>query len=84
MTVRIPLLILPLTTSALAAPGWIEVGKEGGFVVNPSGAAFIPWGFNYELIPPLFRNSGIFGVNAGWRGVPAHKSLVGRSRLLAQ
>ena len=32
-----------------ASPDWIEVRKDGsGFVFKSSGAAFIPWGFNYD------------------------------------
>jgi hypothetical protein len=36
-------------TQGLHAAAWVEVGKDGkGFVLSPSGRAFIPWGFNYD------------------------------------
>lgn len=33
----------------LAGLPWVEVSKDGtGFVLNPGGAKFVPWGFNYD------------------------------------
>ena len=36
-------------TTAAAPPSWIAVNNGGdGFVLSSTGAAFIPWGFNYS------------------------------------
>jgi hypothetical protein len=46
---RAALMILLLATPALASQDWVEVRKNNaGFVLNPSGTSFVPWGFNYD------------------------------------
>jgi hypothetical protein len=40
--------LISLPASA-AQPSWIAVNKSGdGFVLSSTGAAFVPWGFNYQ------------------------------------
>jgi hypothetical protein len=49
MISRAAIMILLIKTLAFASPDWIEVRKDGnGFLRNPSGASFVPWGFNYD------------------------------------
>jgi hypothetical protein len=50
VTFRIAFAAAILCLPAFAVPpGWIALDKNGaGFVLSPSGARFIPWGFNYS------------------------------------
>ena len=46
---RVLLCGVALRALAAAAPGLVEVRKDGGgFAIDTSGAAFVPWGFNYD------------------------------------
>jgi hypothetical protein len=48
IAVLVLLLALPLPASAADMP-WIAVsGDQKGFVLQPSGKRFVPWGFNYD------------------------------------
>src|SRR5690242_7332886 len=38
-----------LSAGPTPPPRWVKVADDGrGFVVAPSGARFVPWGFNYD------------------------------------
>jgi hypothetical protein len=40
---------VPLAAAAAAPPSWIAIDASGdGFVQESTGAAFVPWGFNYS------------------------------------
>src|ERR671933_550047 len=48
LAVFLPCLAWPLSARADEMP-WVQVAKDKkGFVLDPSGRPFVPWGFNYD------------------------------------
>ena len=49
MIPRAAMMLVLMEVMALASSEWIKVRKDGnGFVLNHSGAPFVPCGFNYD------------------------------------
>lgn len=49
MIFRAIVMMMLANSLAVASPDWIAARRDGGgFVMNPSGAPFVPWGFNYD------------------------------------